>query len=220
MMNKNKIQKFGILVVAGFFLVTHAFCQEIPKTMVKITTRVLEPVPEPGSFVSQPKTLWRAGIKYARIAEAPDTQHHIHGLMIVNEPNVWMINLFYKSGRHIVDSGPTFDVHLPIFQTPEEAKMKLGELEFGGELDFFTKNNAKPSAGEVINGKATDRYDVIVSGRKLVLWMDTKSKKPVRVSLERGMGTQTIEYLTYDDELPFDPSMFQPPDGIAIENAK
>ena len=65
-----------------------------------------------------------------------------------------------------------------------------------------------------------DRYDVIVSGRKLVLWMDTKSKKPVRVSLEMGMGTQTIEYLAYEDNLEYDPSLFRAPDGIAIENAK
>jgi len=188
--------------------------------MLKVSARLVPTNGAPNSFATEPKTTWRAGTKYARVAETPDTQNHIYGLMIINEPDAWMINLFDKSGRHIVDPGPSFDVHIPIFHVSGEAKKNLDALEFGSELQFFTGNGAKQSPGEIINGKATDRYDATVSGSKLTLWTDAKSKKPVRVSLITGTQTQTIEYLSYEDNLPFDPSLFRPPTGIAMQEPK
>src|SRR6266404_674209 len=109
-------------------LLTGASCQETPKTMTKISMRLIEPAQEYGSFAAQPKIIWRVGVKYARIAEAPDFENHVHSLTIINEPDVWMINLTDKSGKHIVDSGPTMEVHLPIFQMPSGTKTKLHEL--------------------------------------------------------------------------------------------
>ena len=95
------------LISSLMFVLLIAPAQEVPKTMTKITTKVVEPKPT-SSFLAQGKTMWRAGTKYARIEEAPDTANGIHGLLIVNEPDAWMINLFEKSGRHMVDPGPTF----------------------------------------------------------------------------------------------------------------
>src|SRR5438067_12389841 len=111
----NKFCKLSVsLLVAGSFLISLAQSQEAPRTMTKVTTKIVEPKPEPGSFSAQAKTVWRAGKKYARTAEAPDSQNHIHGLAIINEPDAWMINLFDKSARHLVDPGPSFNVHLPV----------------------------------------------------------------------------------------------------------
>src|SRR5207245_1584193 len=81
-----------------------------------------------------------------------------------------MINLLDGSGRHLVDPGPTFNVHLPIFEEHSGVKTKLNELEFGKELQFFAMNGAKQSAGDMIDGKSTDRYEVSISGSRLVLW--------------------------------------------------
>jgi hypothetical protein len=189
--------------------------QQAPKTMIKISTRVIEPAPKRGSFPAEPRTVWRGGTKYARIAESPDPGNHIHGLVIVSEPDVWMVNLFDKSGKHIIDPGPVLDVHLPVFEPVEGAKTKLDELELGRELEFFTKNGAKESAGEV-EGKPSTRHEITINGDKVVLWTDTKSGKPLRVSLVKGSETQTIAYLAYEDELPFDAALFQPPSGITI----
>src|SRR5258708_1019428 len=116
----------GILCL---FLIVSAPCQETPKTMMKLSIRLIEPVPETGSFAAQPRTLWRAGTKYARIAEAPDLEKRVHELIILNEPDAWMINLADKSGKHVVDSGSSLDVHLPIFPVPSGVKMKINELE-------------------------------------------------------------------------------------------
>jgi hypothetical protein len=209
-----------LLLVASPFLICPVQSQEVPRTMTKVTTKIVEPKPEPGSFAAQPKTMWRAGTKYARTAEAPDPQNHIHGLAIINEPDAWMINLFDKSGRHVVDPGPTFNVHLPIFEQPSGAKLKVNELEFGKEVEFFAKNDARKSAGEMVDGKPTVRQEVTFSGGSVVLWTDAKSKKPVRISLIQGVQRQTIAYVAYDNDLAFDSTLFQPPTGIAVVDSK
>jgi len=207
-----------LLVVLGLALVPVARGQESPKTMMMISTRVVEPRPAPSSFAAQARTLWRAGTKYGRVAEPPDLQNHIHGLMIINEPNVWMINLLDKSGKHEVDPGPSLDVHLPIFPD-RSVSTQLKDLEFGRELEFFTTKGAKGSEGEMINGRGTSRYELTIENSKIVLWTDVKSKKPLRVSLIEGAQIETIEYLSYDD-LAFNPSLFQPPAGIVMQSSK
>ena len=131
-----------------------------------------------------------------------------------------MINLFDKSGRHMVDTGPTFNAHLPIFEASPGAKSRVAELEFGRELEFFGQNNARRLPSEVINGKPSERQDLTLSDTRLVLWTDAQSKRPVRVSLIQGKQIQTVEYVSYEDNLKFDPSLFQPPAGIAFQESK
>jgi hypothetical protein len=74
-----------------------------------------------GSVLAQPKVMYRAGTKYCRVEEAEDSQNKIHGLFIVDEPDAWMINLYDKLARHVVDPGPTFNCKLPIF-APVDSK--------------------------------------------------------------------------------------------------
>jgi hypothetical protein len=93
------------LVTLGVGWPVSASCHESPKTMRKISIRAVEPKQEPDSFEAQPKVTWRAGNRYARVADAPDPKAHIHGLLIINEPNVWLINLYDKSVKQIVDTG-------------------------------------------------------------------------------------------------------------------
>ena len=217
-MNRFKTISGSLFVVIAFFATSSS--QEVPKNMLKVTTRVVEPSPEAASFAAQRKTCWRAGKKYARIAEAPDIENHIHGLTIVNEPDAWLVNLYDKTAKHIVDPGPSLDVHIPIFTVRRQAKSELEQLEFGEELQFFTKNHAKQSVGETFNGKATARFDLKINGFSLSLWTDVASKKPARISLVDGPQIQTIEYLFYEDNLQFDPKLFQPPDGIVIKDVK
>lgn len=192
--------------------------KEHPKTMVKVTIRLIEPKPERDSFAAQPRTVWRAGSKYARIAEATDSPHHIHGLMIIDEPQVWMINLYDRSGKHIIDPGPSLDVKIPIFQFPNEEKSELQNLEFGREIECMTAHNTK-STGTLPLGKKTNQYKVALNGGDLTLWVDAKTEKPVRISYSKSGETQAFEYLDYE-YLPFDPSLFQPPAGIVLVDAK
>lgn len=188
--------------------------------MMKISVRVVEPAPEPGSFLAQPKTFWRAGTKYARIAEAEDPKNQIHGLAVISEPDFWMINLYDKSGKHMVDPGPTFNVHLPVFPSTPGTKTKLDGLEFGNEVEFFTKNKATQAPDEMVGGQGTIRYDLLSGSSKVTLWTDTHSKKPVRISQVKGQQIETFEYLFYEDDLPFDPALFRPLPGLKMEENK
>jgi hypothetical protein len=186
--------------------------------MKKISTRVIEPKVDPDSFAAKPKVAWRAGNRYARVAEAPDPGAGIYGLSIVNEPDVWLINLYDKSGKHILDTGPTTNAHVPIFP-PQWSIADFKELEFGRELSFFTKSHAARSEGEVVKGAATEKYRVTAGRANATLWIGIKSKAPVRISITNGEQTMMLEYLVYED-LPFDASLFQPPPGIRIENVQ
>ncbi len=170
---------------------------------------------DPSSFAAQPKVAWRAGNRCARIAEAPDPGARIYVLSIINE-DVWLINLYDKSGKHILDTGPTTNAHIPIFP-PEWGIADFKELEFGRELSFFTKSHAARSEGEIIIAAATEKYKVTAGGATAILWIGAKSKAPIRISLANGEQTMTLEYLVYED-LPFDASLFRPPPGIKIEN--
>ena len=207
----------ALLLASGVAQIPSSPCEELPKSMRKISTRVIEPKMDPGSFAAQPKVAWRAGNRYARIAEAPDPGARIYVLSIINEPDVWLINLYDKSGKHILDTGPTTNAHIPIFP-PAWGVAEFKELEFGREVLFFTKSHAARSEGEVIKGAATERNKVTVGSASAILWTGLKSKAPVRISLTNGEQTMTIDYLVYED-LPFDASLFQPPPGIRIQNS-
>jgi hypothetical protein len=208
-----------LLLVTGLGLISSVQSQEIPKTMARVTIKIVEPIPEPGSFASESKTMWRAGTGYARIAEAPDLEKRIHILAIIHEPDVWIINLLDKTGKHVIDPGPNYDVHIPIFEE-SGVKTKLSELEIGKELEFFVKNGARESPGEMMDGKTTICYELIISDGTVALWVDIKSRKPVRINRIQGVKRQTIAFVAYDDVLAFDPTLFRPPAEIKILDSK
>lgn len=114
-----------------------------------------------GSFSAKPKVIYRAGTRYCRLEKAEDTENKIHGLLVVNEPDAWMANLYDKSARHIVDPGPTFKCKLPIFANvdPKDgAAMLYPELQFGSELEFFKKMVSTGQPGPEEDGKKTTQY--------------------------------------------------------------
>src|SRR5882724_1033467 len=92
----------GLLCVA-------ALGEEPPATMTVVSARLRHPEVPDQSFGAKPKVYFRAGTRYCRIEEEADPQNGIHGVMIINEPDVWMVNLLDKSAKHFVDTGPTFN---------------------------------------------------------------------------------------------------------------
>jgi hypothetical protein len=118
-------------------------CAETPHNMTHMIVELSGTDISAESFVAKPKTYWRASNQYCRADEEPDPENGIHGRMVVNEPDAWLINLADGTAKHLLDPGPTFNCRLPIFANdPEMMKTKIGELEFGRELDFFRANGA------------------------------------------------------------------------------
>lgn len=196
-----------------------------PPTMTRLVVRLDAANVREGSFPAMPKTMYRAGTRYCRIEEFPDNQHGIHGLLIVNEPDEWLINLQTKTGQHFVDPGPTFNCRLPIFISAEEIHSQsdvnkpLMNLEFGRELIFFTNQGATPSDGPNLQGKTTKAYTVNIANSQFFLFTSGMPEHPVAVTRQRGNGQETYWYGDFK-EIPFDAKIFIPPVGLRIEEAR
>ncbi len=130
--------------------------QDAPATMTKLSVRLQGAEISEDSFAAKPKPMYRAGNRYCRTEELPDPERGLHGLLIVNEPDVWMVNLLTKTAQYFLDPGPTFNCHLPIFRgeqvksAAEIMKNPLLELEFGQELGFFRGKGAASKEGPVL----------------------------------------------------------------------
>lgn len=199
---------------------TFAFGQDVPRTMTMLTVKLESPDIPKESFAAQPKRIYRAGTRYCRTEENPDIQNGIHGLMIINEPDVWMVNRLDKSARHIIDTGPTYNCRMPMFiNVAEDMKKTLAELEFGRELDFFRPKSPTPNPGPVLLGKATMVHSATIGDSQLFLFTATESGVPVSVVRKTEKTREIFWYGEYR-ELPFDGKLFAKPDGVKIEESK
>ena len=192
--------------------------------MTKVTVRLQNAETVEGSFPAAPKTIYRAGNGYCRIEELPDPERGIHGLMIINEPDAWMVNLLTKTARHLVDPGPAFDCHLPIFRGEQvgptaDAKNPLLELEFGQEIRYFKRKAASPKPGPFLRDKPTNVYAVDAGDSELLLFTTDTPERPWAVARQHGDTREIFGYELYE-QLPFDARLFARPEGIKMEETK
>lgn len=209
-----------VLIAIVVCLLSSFLCAgESPSEMTQLVVRMTgTSIPE-DSFGAKPKRIWRSGIQYCRIEEEADPERGIHANVIINEPDIWMVNLADKTARHFLDEGSTLNCRLPIFATDaESAKGKLGELEFGHEFEFFSKNGAK-----VVDGPKwpfdVEFYQVEVGDNLLSLIVRADSHAPIRISLNNGKTFRQVQYLAFD-LVPFKADLFAKPTGVTIEEPK
>jgi len=197
------------------------FCADIPPSkMIHLSVQMSGSDVPPDSFEAKPKIIWRASNQYCRVDEEPDVERGIHGRVIINEPDVWMINLEDNTARHVIDPGPTFNCKLPVFVfDPEMLKTKIGELEFGHELEFFRSNGAKRIDGPKLSFD-TNYHELKIEDTVLILVEIVNTHVPVRIGYARGDKKYMIKYLLWDDQVPFKAAVFAKPDGVKIEEAK
>jgi len=190
--------------------------------MTKLVVRLQSPEVPEASFAAQPKTMYRAGTGYCRIQELPDSEHGVHGLLVISEPDAWLINLLTKTAQHQVDLGPTFNCRLPVFaddMKASDAGNQLMGLEFGRELAYFRERGATPRDGPTLQGKTTKSYTLTIRDSQLLLFTNGTLERPVAVARQRGSKREVYWYTTYE-ELPFEPKLFAKPDGVKVEDAK
>ena len=200
-----------------------ALGQPAPSTMTKLVVRFQSPDVPKTSFAAQPKTMYRAGSRYCRIEEMPDAEHGIHGLIVINEPDIWMANRLNMSVRHQVDPGPTFNCRMPIFvdengQSAADTSNPLTELEFGRELAYFEAKGAESSPGPALQGKPTKAYTLKIAESQLFLFTSSTLERPAAIARQRGTKREVYWYGSYE-ELPFDAKLFAKPEG-KIEEIK
>jgi hypothetical protein len=212
-------QLFLLLLLAT----TTLTADDTPKTMTKIEAHLEGPEVMAGSFSAKSKVIYRAGTGYCRLEEAQDTKNKIHGLLIVNEPDAWMVNLYDKSARHMVDPGPTFNCRLPIFasvDSKDEAGILYQDLQFGSEVKFFKKMGSAGQPGPDEGGRKRTRYTIEIGNTRFVmLTINTPNERPLAVARAVGDKGEVFIYTAYD-ELPFDPKLFAKPEAVKISEAK
>jgi hypothetical protein len=188
--------------------------QQAPETMKKIEVILQSPDVPAGSFAAKPKVMYRAGNRYCRIEEAADLEQGIHGLLIINEPDYWMVNLLTKTAKHGIDPGPTFNCRMPIF--PDSSGL---ELEFGNELAYFKNKGATPQQGPVLQTKQTTAYNLDLGDFSLTLFTYGTPERPLAVARVRGEKHEIFWYSGYG-EMQFDSNLFTKPKDVKIEDSK
>lgn len=214
-------KRLNLALFASFIGCTLNFSEpaagQLAQTMTHIKIRMLEPAPKPGTYAAEPKEYWRSRKVFARVAEGPDNAMKIHQLMIVNEPDIWLLEQMSKRGKHIVDPGPKYEVHISMF---DRALKDLGDLEYGNEIEFFKSHKAKESAGPVINGKPTTRMELAMLDYKMALIVDNEKQVPLRFNVQLpDKKSYALEYMVYET-LKFDPALFKAPSGFQLEEIK
>jgi len=217
----NRYSSFGISLCAVLLCGTtssHATTCA-PKSLVHIIVTDITPGIDATSFGAQPRVMYRIGEDRLRIEEATDAANGIHGLVVVAEPNIWMVNLYDGTGRHIVDPGPTFDAVAPVLGMQGLPSKLLG-LEFGCEEDFIAENASAPVRSEQIG---TTRFDVyrVVAGADAVEILErpgTGTPYLVRYYHQDKLAI-VLRYDLYATGLPANPSLFVAPPGVHYTGA-
>jgi hypothetical protein len=206
-------------LVAGSLL-----AQQPPKTMTRMVVQLESTDVPASSFATKPKTMFRAGTKYCRIEEEPDPAQGIHGLTIIDEPDMWMVNLATKTARHMVDSGPAYNCRLPILgsrlaELPEDQAQQMGGLEFGEEMDFFRSKGATLKPGPVLQTKQTVTFILRFGDSSVALFAYGTPERPLAVVWTRGDKHDIYWYSDYE-EMDFNAALFARPPGVKIEGVK
>ena len=162
---------------------------------------------------AQPRKVWRLGHEFLRFEDVPNPATKVHGLIIVDEPDIWIIDRNKGQGQHTVDPGPQFAVHFPIF--PREPSEKVRQLEFGSELTFFQSNGAREAAPQTVDGIKCKVYHLELDDRELTLFLKPDNL-PLQIEV-RSAGTKySVRFLRYDPNRKPDMGLFKVPIGIKI----
>lgn len=185
-----------------------------PKTMTKMVIRDISHFVEKDSFHSKPKTLYRCGVQYARLEAPLNPEKNSQVLVVVKEPDIWMIDQVSKTGQVLKDAEGEF--HVPVW-SGVTIPPPLQGLEYGQEFIFFKKYKASKTGPVTLGTIACDRYHLIRSQYQVVLLARQGKEIPVELQiLEDGKTIMDDFYDSYETALPFDPSLFRVPDGVKM----
>jgi len=196
-----------------------AMVESSKPSIIEIVYRNIAPGIRADSFGAKPKTIYIGGETYARLEEEPNSKQHIHGLLITNGSNIWMINLFARRGLHMIDPGPAFVTHHNILGL--DAAKEFSTLEFGKELDFFRNRHATPVEAKVIEGQSCDGSEYRQAPYRVVLYLRTDTQAPFQLDIFKdNTAPCSVRYLSYETGTAFDAGLFQPPADVTMTEVK
>ena len=167
------------------------------------------------SFDAQTKKVWRIGKAYLRFEDAPNPQTRIHGLIIVAEPDIWIVDRNTNQAQHTVDPGPNYKIHFPLFAS--ETSEKLRELEFGQELGYFRENGAIELPAQDVDGFRCKLLRLEIDDREITLFLKTNDT-PLQIVVKSPEYEYAIRFLRYEPDRKPDKLLFQLPSGVQLKN--
>jgi hypothetical protein len=182
--------------------------------MARIVYRDVSPGVEAGSVAGQPHTLFRAGQRFGRMEYPPNPDQDTHLVVIVREPQVWIVDLEHMTIVESRDPGPSYVFRAPVLGAKGEP-IPLFALEFGKEFDFLEANGAGPPQAVTIDGAEADRYEAVFEDLTVVLIASPGSRvaRELKVFKEGGLY-RAFHYDSY--ELDLDPvdALFRAPQNM------
>jgi hypothetical protein len=166
------------------------------------------------SFDAQIKKVWRIGTSYLRFEDAPNPVKKIHGLIIVAEPDIWIIDRNTNQAQHTVDPGPNYKIHFPLLAS--EPSEKLRQLEFGSELQFFRDNSATELPALEIDGIKCKPLRLEIDGDEVTLFLKT-DETPLQLTVKSPSYEYSMRFLRYEPDRRPDKSLFQLPPGVQLK---
>src|SRR5208283_3098941 len=187
-------------------LAVAALGQQLPDSMTKMVTSFESPAVPKDSHATLPVTRYRAGTKYCRSEYPPNPAEHVHWVSIVNEPDLWNVNLLKHTAGHFVDPGPALECRIPIFRD-KTIKSDLDtnpfiNLEYAHELEYFKGKGVAPKPGPVLRDKQTTAYGMQIGDWQVTLYTAGTPERPWAITRQNAKTTQTYWYEVYE-QVPF-----------------
>lgn len=201
-------------------------CQ--PRSVVRMTVRNITPGLQAADPRAQPKTLWRKGGRFLRSIEEPVVSARLQdpkapmapqALVIVAEPDIWMIDTASREGRHSTDKGPVLEVRAPILP-PGSAPPEFMALEYGCEAEFVSVR--APVAQKTVRWGAIDAGIHIynLGAANLAILMDDRAGKPLLITyVNENRPMAIVRYDDYERGATEAPDLFRPPPDVKILEA-
>lgn len=185
-------------------------------SMTRIVSRMVAPDIDPNTFAAKPKTTFIVGKRYARIEEEPDPARTLHGLIVMNGRDGWMVNLLADKATHFTDPGPSYGNHFPLVPMKPSEKLRVEGFEMGSELEFMKARGVKAEESE-FQGQKAELHETTVDGLTLKVFVDLKSGSPCGVEVSEGEKLLSrLIYDKYETNLPFRRELFLPPPELQI----
>ena len=205
-----------ILIVWMLFL-SGAFGDSKP-SLTKIVVRYVAADRPEEAGAAGLKTIYLAGGVYARIEQSPNAADNSPNLIIVNQPDIWLVDLTKKTGTHSINPGPDLTIHSPILGA--DCPGELFDFEFGREIEFLKRVGAKTLEPKQIGERRCETRQFETENYLVVVYVDAVKKLPVKLKAYKDRQIKfTVEYVSYDIDLPFDRSLFAPPKKIELSEA-
>jgi len=202
------------IFAALLFLLLPLAAQAAEDRMLYVEYRLAGKKIAADSFDAQTKKVWRIGNRYLRFEDAPNPQTKIYGLIIVAEPDIWIIDRNTNQAQHTVDPGPNYKIHFPLFAS--EPSEKLRALEFGRELEYFRANDAKEMPFQDVDGFKCRVLRLEIDDREVTLFLKTNDT-PLQVVVKSAEYEYVMRFLRYEADRKPDKLLFQLPPGVQLK---